>query len=283
MEETSFPIKGRYVVLVFLLLWFYLPGFNWVYGAMPLRYSDWYWLDIIYQIYYQILLLCILSLLIYLSKIKWRYLYGGFQKNDLAPAIKLTIFIFMFSLAADYLLFYPLSYLFPGFVQWWRIDLAPIIYYQDGGYPLAPNVLSFISLVILAPVVEELAFRGILLHRWTEKWGVMKAILLSSLLFGIMHPDPLGAMAFGVAMSILYLQTQTLWVPMICHALNNIVAWFIALGYFANSDKSYQYTIEGYRSGWYIGVVAAVIVIIWARNYLRTPRNKKPWSLPDLQ
>jgi membrane protease YdiL (CAAX protease family) len=215
-------------------------------------------------------------------RVDWPRMLAPARREDYPPAIKLTLFVLVFSIAAAYALFYPLSFLAPDFVTYWFIDLPPLIYYADDAYPILPNVLNYISLVVMAPLVEEFSFRGILLHRWTQKWGMMPAILASSALFGIAHPDPVGATVFGVAMCVLYLRTQTLVVPIVCHALNNGVAWLIEAGYIAYRGPEHVYTLEDFQSEWIIGLVSAIVCFLWAAAYLKRARRDTRWVLPRL-
>jgi membrane protease YdiL (CAAX protease family) len=84
--------------------------------------------------------------------------------------------------------------------------------------------LAFLSLVVLPPLVEEVVFRGVLLERFTVKWRLGVAILLSAVLFGALHVDPVGAGMFGVITGLLYLRTGSLWPGILIHAVNNLVA-----------------------------------------------------------
>ena len=83
-------------------------------------------------------------------------------------------------------------------------------------------LLMFV-LVVVAPITEEFIFRGVFLHRWAVKWGVIWSIVLSSLLFGAVHADIFWfSRAVGsIFIALFYIQTKTLLVPIILHALNN--------------------------------------------------------------
>jgi hypothetical protein len=82
---------------------------------------------------------------------------------------------------------------------------------------------------VIAPVVEEVFFRMILFPRLSLKWGTTVGIVVSSLLFGLVHPfDWIGAFVFGVAACTLYLRTRTILIPMAVHSLNNAVAALVA-------------------------------------------------------
>ncbi len=81
--------------------------------------------------------------------------------------------------------------------------------------------LELFTVVVVAPVVEELAFRGFLLQRWSAQWGVTQALLASSIFFGALHANLLGLSVFGLVMGLIYLRTGSLAVPIFCHVLNN--------------------------------------------------------------
>lgn len=106
-------------------------------------------------------------------------------------------------------------------------------------------VLTVISVVIVAPVAEEFIFRGVILHRFAAKWGVTSAILLSSCLFGIAHMN-IHAISIGVSfifVALVYIQTQSLIVPIAFHAINNLIATISGLvSILSSSDHQTQIT-----------------------------------------
>jgi hypothetical protein len=52
------------------------------------------------------------------------------------------------------------------------------------------GVFSFIAIVIAAPIIEKLIFRGIILNGHLQRFSPVKSIILSSILFGIVHLNP---------------------------------------------------------------------------------------------
>lgn len=52
------------------------------------------------------------------------------------------------------------------------------------------GVFSFMAIVIAAPILEELIFRGIILNGLLKKYSPIKSIIVSSVLFGIVHLNP---------------------------------------------------------------------------------------------
>jgi uncharacterized protein len=87
-------------------------------------------------------------------------------------------------------------------------------------------ILVFVTVVIMAPVVEEFIFRGVILHRFAAKWGVTSAIVLSSFLFGIAHIN-IHAISIGVSWifaTLIYIKTKAMIVPITYHVMNNLIA-----------------------------------------------------------
>lgn len=281
MERASHFPHGRLIVLAWLIPLVYQPGYE-IFTFLFNDSTPWYWYDIAAYYYLQISFTLILASLVLVYKVNWQGMFGPIEWREMIPAIKLTTYILIFSIVALYALFIPLSYVFPDFVQWWIIELPGSIYYDNGQYPLIANILSFISLVVIAPLIEELAFRGLLMHRWCAKWGYTKAVLISSLLFGIAHPDPIGAAAFGIAMCVLYLKTQTLWVPIICHSFNNFVSWIFEAINLYDMGPEYIYTLEEFQSEWGYGIICGVIIVLWTSEYLKKPKSQTVWKLPAI-
>lgn len=84
-----------------------------------------------------------------------------------------------------------------------------------------------ISAVIVAPIVEEVIFRGYLYPVAKKFTGIGIATLFSGLLFGVIHYNFLGLpilAVMGVALAIIYEKTGSLWAPIACHACFNGVS-----------------------------------------------------------
>ena len=87
------------------------------------------------------------------------------------------------------------------------------------------NGLTVILATVIGPIMEEFVFRGLLLQRLTIKYGRNVAILGSSFLFGILHFESwLSAAIFGVVMCLVFLVSRNLWIPIMLHVGNNMIA-----------------------------------------------------------
>ncbi len=121
------------------------------------------------------------------------------------------------------------------------------------------QILKVLVVVGLAPVVEEVLFRGILLQRWSSQWGLYPALLMSSLIFGCFHLNPVGMVVFGLVMALLYIRSQTLLVPIFCHVLNN--ALLITLDLFGDKASSAQATMTAIQNATWVGFVIVGITV----------------------
>ena len=93
--------------------------------------------------------------------------------------------------------------------------------------PMPEGVLgvtaSFFRIVAVAAVCEEVFFRGMILQN-LRRYGEGFAILMSALVFGVMHCNLIQApfaLIVGVALGYFSLKTGTLWTGILIHACNN--------------------------------------------------------------
>jgi uncharacterized protein len=89
------------------------------------------------------------------------------------------------------------------------------------------NALLFAAVALIAPLLEELLFRGLLQKSLSHKMPVWAAIAISALVFGVMHMDfyampPLVMM--GAIFGLIYHLTGSLRVTILLHMINNAAA-----------------------------------------------------------
>lgn len=193
-------------------------------------------------------------------------------KNHTVLVVPLVIF----SVAAGYLLYFPLSYLVPQFVQAWYLEFPLPQEPED----VLTNLLNFSTIALVAPVFEEFFCRGILLTRWTTKWGIRRAILASSLVFALPHPNLIGAFFFGYVMAVLYIQTKNLFVPIYVHIANNVIALAGGLTATLLSESDSPETLAEFQASWWLGLIAIVIITPWAIRFTKRHFPKATWQVP---
>ena len=105
---------------------------------------------------------------------------------------------------------------------------------QDVGFnnvvSSADRMVTFVALVILAPLMEELIFRGYLYGRLRSKMSALPAIILVSVLFGFMHGQWNVGIVVGVMSVILCIareMTGTIYAGILMHMIRNGVAFYM--------------------------------------------------------
>lgn len=112
--------------------------------------------------------------------------------------------------------------------------------------------LGMFSILIIAPIYEEIIFRGIVMKGMMRKYPPWVSIFFSALFFGVYHVSALqGINAFyiGLVIGIIYYFTDSIYWAMIAHFLNNAYVMFIG-------DVSY---ILGQSLGFWTMIVVAFI------------------------
>lgn len=90
-------------------------------------------------------------------------------------------------------------------------------------------ILAFATLVVLAPVAEEILFRGYLYGKLRKYVPVWAAILATSALFGLVHGQwnvGLDVFALSIILCSLREVTGSIWAGMLLHMLKNGVAFY---------------------------------------------------------
>jgi membrane protease YdiL (CAAX protease family) len=98
----------------------------------------------------------------------------------------------------------------------------------------------FIVIVIIAPILEELIFRGLILDYLLKHKPEKASLLLSGLIFGLIHVSPdqvFFAFLGGIFLGYVYMKSQNLLVPIFFHALNNALNFiYLLYGYSSIMD-----------------------------------------------
>lgn len=99
--------------------------------------------------------------------------------------------------------------------------------------------LAFVAGAIIAPIVEELVFRG-LLYQWLRtRTNVTVGVIVSAAIFSAIHGIPIAFPALfsvGIVLAVAFEWSRSLWVPITLHFLQN--ATVISLIFFAQANPS---------------------------------------------
>ncbi len=133
---------------------------------------------------------------------------------------------------------------------------------QFGGLGLPVMIIAS----IITPVVEEVYFRGMIQRGLNNEYNKpYMAIIISSVLFGLIHMIPLQIVAaafMGMALGWIYYKTKSLWFVIIIHAINNALA-FVAMQYM-NMEEATSTRADIGNDAIVIGILIGCIAVGYA-------------------
>ncbi len=197
----------------------------------------------------------------YFMVLWYRHMRGGsgslgrFSVRGLNPMLLLWAFVLM--LAAG-IVCEPLLSLLPAVKEY---------EFGRGGWAL-------VTLVVAAPVLEELLCRGVVLESLRARYGAATAWAVSSFFFGALHLQPVlvvNAFVIGLILGYIYIVADSLWATIILHALNNAVAYLLLLtGY---GDATLAGLVGDRTIYWIVYAGAAAVTMLSAWMVWRTLRR----------
>lgn len=162
-------------------------------------------------------------------RLRWREVFG-FDRPGLGRAIQLGLGlgVAFFILNLGLMQLSGLLWTGLGF----EVQNQPTIVALQQGHSMLQVVLIAIAALVLAPVVEELLFRG-LLYPWLRMVTSSRtAVTVTTVLFALSHMNLLGFLplvCFGLLLIWLYDTTDNLLAPIAAHFVFNLINFTVAL------------------------------------------------------
>lgn len=132
---------------------------------------------------------------------------------------------------------------------------------------------AIVTAVIFAPVFEELIFRGLVLESLLRRRRRLISVVVSSLLFAIIHFQPavmLTAFVSALIFGTIYLHTNSIFSTIILHSINNAIAYSLI----TLDLEHYSYSAV-LGSGMTYYVIYALCVVICIIGAVQTWRRRK--------
>jgi hypothetical protein len=143
---------------------------------------------------------------------------------------------------------------------------------------------SLLLAAIVAPIIEETLFRGVVLRGFVQNYGIPKGLMLSAVIFGLVHLNPyqfVTGFLLGLFIGLVFIRSGSILPGMIVHALYNG-----ALLSGAKVSYALKKTLPSHRSGSDIGSTISAVCLgvalttlgVWL--FLRATRqNQMPASV----
>jgi uncharacterized protein len=169
------------------------------------------------------------------------------------------------------LLTVPLLYM----LDWVLIDflqrLLPVSVWEERAFArmMSGSLGAIIAVCVLAPVLEEMLFRGIMLRSFLSQYPRWQAIFTSALIFGIAHFNIYQfvlATWLGIFLGWLYERTKSLIPGIVLHAVINVLA---VSGFPAEQQQ--VVTFEAIY--WTLAVFSALVGAVFLRRVLKTSQT----------
>lgn len=120
------------------------------------------------------------------------------------------------------------------FVQWFNLEDVLATEFEG----LTHNIIGVITISLLAPLLEEVLFRGAIQGYLMRRHKPWVAIVVAALVFGVFHWNPvqvLYATLLGAVFGWIYYRTGSLLSVIVGHVLNNSIAT-VAMLLFGNEE-----------------------------------------------
>jgi len=144
----------------------------------------------------------------------------------------------------------------------------------------AAILLAFLTVVVAAPLAEELIFRG-LLHRLASRmWGRWPAIMISSLVFGIVHGEPwylFGLIGIGVVLAVVYEATGSVLACWVTHMVHNGISLAMMLW----SEQATAEILPLTFTDWLVAGGSLVLLVLLSAFLLQSWRPAPAIRNPD--
>jgi hypothetical protein len=147
--------------------------------------------------------------------------------------------------------------------------------FMQENMPTSPPgmVLAFISVVVVAPLAEEIIFRGLLCRLASGLWGPLAATVVSSLVFGILHGEAwilFGLIGVGAVLALVFQATGSVTACWTTHAVHNAISLYFIIQQGPTPIEPSPITVQDWA--W---TVVSVVAVVFIGKYLLAYRPAK--------
>jgi len=210
-------------------------------GAVDLSFMSEEVNDVVFSVIIQIVLMFLLPIFLFskLQKQKVRKTFSDFKYKAISPlAIIYSILIGV----CCYLLNIAISSFFGGLIGLFGYEKGAGVSSGIANTSFPYFILQVVLVAVLPAICEETTHRGLLIHGYSML-GIKRAVIYSSLMFGLMHLNInqfFYATILGFLIALSTLMSKSIIPAMIIHFMNNFISTYIS---FAQSNKWFGYEL----------------------------------------
>lgn len=250
-------VEGWHIAVLFTLVWLSMG----LIGAKLARHTSAEWRSAVGLALLQALTASVVVLIAFIVPDLRRSLRPLYSNYERFPT-PWDIFLFLAVMLAWVYGLNRLAVVFPLIL--WHPAWAPVlgVYEHFVPWDSVTVLLMVITSGMVAPLAEELVFRGLLFNLWRRQWGLVPGILLSSVLFGLFHIQ-FAAMATvaGIFFSLAYLKFGSLWPGTLLHGLWNLISLPVGITWFAEKSRADMAHLSAWTPELFL--TAAFFPLLW--------------------
>lgn len=150
------------------------------------------------------------------------------------------------------------------------VQIFPVSRWQEAMFDqmMSNGIASVVTVCLVAPVLEEMLFRGVILRSFLHQYSRWTAILSSAFLFGLAHLNVYQfavGLIIGTTLGWLYERTRSLWPCILLHGAYNIAVTAI---YYAEKDGEVAQGWHPSLAYWATAFAFATIGTTWLQRLL---------------
>lgn len=154
----------------------------------------------------------------------------------------------------------------------WFWELFNRIFEGDYGW-----IGTFVKVSVVAPIVEELIFRGLILQGFRKNYNAFVAVFISALLFALFHLNPWqfpATFIIGLILGWIVIRTNNIGLAIIGHSINNTLV-LLSITY-AEKIQSHPIYLMEKKEFYYLSafVVVLSVIVMFLLTFKRLKKTK---------
>jgi len=200
-------------------------------------------------------------------------LVGSGQWLEPAAMTKVFVLLVLTGLSLDYLWQMPWFEIFPEKLVALS-EPSSQNFSDDETINVGPALVTTLLMLTAGPIIEEILYRGLLLRTLATAMPVVWAVVFTSLLFGLLHPyDPLAAAFFSATLSVVYLNTRSLYSCIALHIAYNVEIALSELLTVTFPDYWYRGYDLFLPEAWWLHATVLAVSAALTLDYVRSVRR----------
>lgn len=122
---------------------------------------------------------------------------------------------------------------------------------------------AFMKVAVVAPIVEELIFRGLILQGFRRNYNAFTSVVMSALLFALFHLNPWqfpATFILGLLLGWIMLRTNNILLAILGHSINNFLV-LLSLTYWQDI-RSNAFYLMAKEKVYYTSVLVVLLSLI---------------------